>query len=66
MKTQTKQIESWLKAGKSITPMLALKKWGCFRLAARIAELRAAGMNIITINVRVSDGHHVAKYWLAE
>lgn len=31
---------------KGITPLEALNKYGCFRLAARIHELRKSGNNI--------------------
>ena len=40
MKTQKQQIQDHLNKGKSITPLQALNKFGCFRLAARINELR--------------------------
>mgnify|MGYP002638080107 FL=1 len=41
-------IRDDLIAGKTITPMDALEKYGCYRLAARIGELRKEGMNIET------------------
>jgi len=39
---QTDQILAYLKAGFAITPMDALERVGCFRLAPRILELRMA------------------------
>jgi hypothetical protein len=51
MKTQKQQIQAYLSKGKAITPMEALNKFGCFRLAARIADLRNEGVNIATKNV---------------
>ena len=45
---QREMIATDLEAGKTITPIDALEKYGCYRLAARICELRQAGMNIIT------------------
>lgn len=41
-------IRDDLIAGKTITPMDALEKYGCYRLAARIGELRKEGMDIVT------------------
>jgi hypothetical protein len=35
-----------LKEGKSITPIDALEKFGCFRLAARISDLKQKGNEI--------------------
>ena len=31
-----------------INPMIALRKFGCFRLGARISDLRNEGYNIVT------------------
>ena len=31
-----------------INPMIALREYGCFRLGARISDLREEGYNIIT------------------
>lgn len=44
-KNTTQKIEAWLSRGYKLTALQALNKWGCMRLAARIAELRQAGMN---------------------
>ena len=44
--TQNKQILLDLMAGKTITPLDALKRYGCFRLGARIWELRRNGHSI--------------------
>lgn len=60
-KTQTQQIESHLNRGWKLTPMLALKKYGCFRLAARINDLREAGMDIVTRKV-TRNGKTFAEY----
>jgi hypothetical protein len=38
--SQLKAIEKDLKAGKKISPLQALKDYGCLRLSARIWELR--------------------------
>jgi hypothetical protein len=46
--TQKDMIRSWLKAGKRLTPMVALNEFGCFSLAQRIKELRREGLHICT------------------
>jgi len=46
--TQTQRILIYLKTGKSLTPIEALQKFGCFRLAARISDLRSQGHTIWT------------------
>ena len=44
--TQNEQILAWLKAGKTLTPLDALNHFGCFRLSARIYELKELGWPI--------------------
>lgn len=63
-KSQTDQILSHLKRGWKLTALDALKRYGCFRLAARINELRAAGWPIITQDV-MQDGKKFAAYKMA-
>ena len=60
-KSQNKQIQSHLNRGWKLTPLQALQKYGCMRLAARIAELRDEGMNIITRKV-TRNGKTYAEY----
>lgn len=59
--TQTEMIRADLLSGREITPMDALREYGCFRLAARIKELRDEGMNIETIKEQ-RDGRSWARY----
>ena len=63
MKTQKQQIEAYLNKGKSLTPIDALSKFGCFRLAARIADLRNEGLNIAT-KIVTKKGKSYASYTL--
>jgi hypothetical protein len=60
---QKQQIAKYLSKGKSITPIDALKKFGCFRLAARIADLRNDGINIAT-KIVTKEGKSYASYSL--
>ena len=60
--SQNKQIADYLNKGKKLTPIDALTKFGCFRLAARIADLRASGMNIVTNKLKLDNTRHVAQY----
>lgn len=58
-KSQKQLILEFLQAHGSITPMDAINHCRrCFRLAARIADLRAEGHNIITDD-RDADGNPV-------
>ena len=58
--TQTQAIAAHLESGQSITPMQALRKFGCARLAARILDLRQAGYEIETKLVK-RKSHGVTK-----
>ena len=44
--SQNQKILDYLLSGKSLTPISALNKFGCFRLSARINDLRKKGHNI--------------------
>jgi hypothetical protein len=63
--TQAQRILIYLKTGKSLTPLEALKKFGCFRLAARIADLRSQGHTIWT-NYITKDNKTFAAYKLSK
>lgn len=47
-KTQCEMALEYLQKFESITPMEALTAFGCFRLSARMADLRADGHDITT------------------
>jgi hypothetical protein len=61
--SQTALIKGWLLNGYSITQLDALNMFGCFRLSARIANLRDEGLDIVTDMVNVND-KRIAKYYL--
>ena len=61
--TQNQQILEYLKRGNKITALEALYQFGCFRLSARIFNLRQRGFNIITDKKKV-DGKTFAEYSL--
>lgn len=61
--SQNALIKGWLLNGKSITPMEALNMFGCFRLSARIANLREDGLPVVTDMVTIND-KRVARYYL--
>ena len=60
--SQNKQISDYLNKGKKLTPIDALNKFGCFRLAARIADLRNEGMNIVTNTIKLENKKQIAQY----
>ena len=62
-KTQNQEILEYLQTGNTITPIDALNKFGCFRLGARIYDLKRQGYDIKTIPVK-ANGKHFAKYEL--
>ena len=64
MENQEQMILAHLKRGRSITAMDALQQYQCFRLAARIKDLRDAGHNIITTMETVGDKKQIARYTL--
>ena len=65
MKTQCQMIREHLEAGHRLSPIEALDRFGCFRLASRINELRKQGLDIRTDIVEgAENGKRWAEYWL--
>lgn len=62
--SQKSQILEYLQTGKSITPMDALKLFGCFRLSGRIYDLKKKGYRIEEIDTHIN-GKTFARYFLA-
>jgi hypothetical protein len=62
--SQSSVILDYLKNGRSITAIEALNIFGCFRLAARIHELRKEGWNILEKIVEGENGKRYASYRL--
>ena len=52
-------------AGQTLTAVEALSRFGCFRLAARIDELRKQGYNIYTETVKQGE-KEFARYHLVK
>jgi hypothetical protein len=64
MDSQCSEILEHLKTRGAITPLEALKKYGCYRLGARIWDLKQSGHAIRTDMVEVGEGKRVARYSL--
>jgi hypothetical protein len=62
--SQKAAILNFLKSKRSLTPLEALRKFGCFRLAPRIKELRDDGHRIHTTMIEVGPDTRVASYLL--
>lgn len=65
MTTQSEMILADLRKGVKLTPIDALENYGCFRLGARIWDLKQEGHPIKS--ERVTDPHTnktYARYWL--
>lgn len=63
--SQTIQILRYLQRGNPIDPMVALRLFRCFRLAARIAEVKQYGIGIRKVMVKNRQGARFARYSLA-
>jgi hypothetical protein len=62
--TQAEKILEHLRRGETITPLEALRKYGCLRLGARVWDLKQKGVNIDTRLIETESGAHVAEYSL--
>ena len=61
--TQKQMIMNHLRTYGGITPLEALNRYGCFRLGARIADLKNDGIGIKTEMVK-ENGKRYARYTL--
>lgn len=65
--TQMEQIKQHLEEGKSITPLEALRMFGCFRLSAIIFNLRYKPYEMdIKVKMIQQGKKHFAQYYLGE
>jgi len=60
--TQEDWILYALQRGYTVTPISALRDFGCFRLGARIYNLKRAGHKISTTLKPDREGHRFAEY----
>ena len=63
--TQAQSVLHHMKTIGPITALDALNDFGCFRLAARISDLRAEGHDIESNPFKTSGGATIAEYSLA-
>lgn len=69
-RTQAEKILDHMWTYGSITPLEALKEYGCMRLASRIADLKKAGYaidrEIISRKNKNGETVRFARYWLRQ
>lgn len=63
-RSQTDLILEWMLAGHTITPLEALDRFKCNRLAARISEIKARGYLVYSEFVTGDNGKKYKKYYL--
>ncbi len=63
--SQVEAILRYLEQGNEITPIEALSKFGCFRLGARIWDLKDRGIDIKS-RVVLRNNKRFSSYYLAE
>lgn len=70
MMTQNEMILKYIHDYGSITPLEALKEFGCMRLASRINDLKNQGYNIVSEKVSIKNRYgkkvSFAKYSIIE
>jgi hypothetical protein len=63
--SQCKQILAWLQQGNTLTSIQALNKFGCFRLASRVNDLKRSGIDVCKRTVKNPDnGKRYAEYFI--
>ena len=61
---QSELIRDYLLQGLPLTAIEALNMFGCYRLAARVLELKKQGYPIERDTMKTSGGAHVARYFM--
>jgi hypothetical protein len=61
--SQASQILAHMKAGNTITGLEALNRFGCFRLPARIADIKKMGYDVNREMIEVN-GKRIARDWM--
>jgi len=70
--SQINNVEKWLLRGRKITPIQALRMFGCFRLGAIIFELNKKHSGdikskLIKVPTKSGRGYaYVSQYWLED
>ncbi len=62
--SQTERILEYMLQGNAITPLEALEIFGCGRLAARVADIRAKGYLVYSEFITTSSGKRIKRYYL--
>ena len=63
-RSQTDLILEWMLAGHTITPLEALNRFGCNRLAARISDIKARGYLVYSEFISTNTEKKVKQYYM--
>jgi hypothetical protein len=63
--SQSLKILRWLAQGKSLTPLEALRRFNCWRLGARVHDLRRERWPVVSTMISIN-GKRVAQYSLSK
>ena len=62
--SQSDEILKALQHGDRLTPLDALTRFNCMRLASRISELKQKDNTIYTRTIQTPSGKSVSEYWI--
>ena len=62
--SQEQKILYYMLRGNRITPLEAMQRFQCERLAARIADIRKKGFDVQSEYVATPSGKRVKSYWI--
>lgn len=63
--SQNQRILGYMRLNGSITPLEAIRRFQCYRLGARIYELKRAGYSITARKVKSKTGKFFSRYSLS-
>lgn len=62
--SQTETVLRYMQEGRKISPLEALNLFGCFRLGARIWDLKQRGIEIASEMFTNEHGISFSRYWM--
>ena len=64
--SQERKILYYMLRGNKVTALEALQYFGCFRLPARIADIKKKGFDVKSEFVTLPSGKRVKAYWIED
>ncbi len=59
-----KELKYYLEKGGRLTPMKALKMFGCMNFGARLSEIRQEGFPLVSVWITLDNGKRIKEHFM--